>query len=92
MGSHGVVIGGSIAGLLAARALANHLDRVTLLERDGYPEDVTPRKGVPQGQHIHVIWTAGRRSIDALLPGLFDEIVARTALSAVRSAARGKPK
>ena len=31
---HGVVIGGSIAGLLAARALANHLDRVTLLERD----------------------------------------------------------
>jgi hypothetical protein len=41
---------------------------------------VTPRKGVPQGHHIHVIWTAGRRSIDALLPGLFDELVARGAI------------
>ncbi len=80
MGGHGVVIGGSIAGLLAARALANHFDRVTLLERDAYPESVTPRKGVPQGHHIHVIWTGGRRAIDALLPGCFDELVARGAV------------
>ena len=77
MGGHGVVIGGSIAGLLAARALANHLDRVTLIERDIYPASVAPRKGVPQGHHIHVIWSGGRRAIDSLLPGCFDELIAR---------------
>ena len=35
-----VVIGGSIAGLLAARVLADHFDTVTLIDRDVFP--VTP--------------------------------------------------
>ncbi len=81
-----MVIGGSIAGLLAARALANRLDRVTLFERDAYPVDPVPRKGVPQGHHIHVIWAAGRRAIDQLLPGLFDELVAEGAVAFDNSA------
>src|SRR5262249_43995307 len=63
-----------------------HLDRVTLLERDAYPESVTPRKGVPQGHHIHVIWTGGRRAIDALLPGCFAELAARGAIGFDNSA------
>ncbi len=33
-----VVIGGSMAGLLAARVLADHFERVTLVERDRFPE------------------------------------------------------
>ena len=37
-GKHAVVIGGSIAGLAAAGVLARHFERVTLLERDEYPE------------------------------------------------------
>jgi phytoene dehydrogenase-like protein len=32
LGAHAVVIGGSMAGLLAARVLADHFDRVTILE------------------------------------------------------------
>lgn len=32
-GGHAIVIGASIGGLLAARAVAEHYDRVTILER-----------------------------------------------------------
>jgi flavin-dependent dehydrogenase len=35
---HAVVVGGSLAGMLAARVLADHFDGVTLLERDRFPE------------------------------------------------------
>jgi 2-polyprenyl-6-methoxyphenol hydroxylase-like FAD-dependent oxidoreductase len=83
---HGLVIGGSIAGLLAARALAGHLPRVTLVERDEYPADPVPRRGVPQGSHIHVLWAGGREAIDRLLPGLFDELAAEGAVAFDNSA------
>ena len=33
---HAVVIGGSMAGLAAARALANHFEHVTIVERDRF--------------------------------------------------------
>ena len=35
---HAVVVGGSLAGMLAARVLADHVHAVTLLERDRFPE------------------------------------------------------
>lgn len=47
-GGHAIVIGASIGGLLAARAVAEHYDRVTILERDELPEAPEPRKGVKQ--------------------------------------------
>jgi len=31
---HAVVLGGSLAGLLAAQVLSDHFDEVTLIERD----------------------------------------------------------
>ena len=33
-----LVIGGSMAGLLAARVLADHFSQVTILERDRFPD------------------------------------------------------
>jgi len=50
-----VVIGGSIAALLAARALSNHFDHVTVIERDPRPSEDQPHKGVPQGHHAHAL-------------------------------------
>ncbi|MET9428981.1 MULTISPECIES: FAD-dependent monooxygenase [unclassified Streptomyces] len=76
---HAVVIGGSLAGLLAARVLADHAERVTIVERDRFPEGPEPRAGVPQGRHIHVLLDSGRRALDELLPGVVDELRAQGA-------------
>jgi 2-polyprenyl-6-methoxyphenol hydroxylase-like FAD-dependent oxidoreductase len=42
---HAVVVGGSMAGLLAARVLANHFEQVTLVERDALTDSAQTRKG-----------------------------------------------
>jgi heterodisulfide reductase subunit A-like polyferredoxin len=46
---HAVVIGGSMAGLLAARVLSTHFGQVTVIERDPLPDGAVPCTGVPQG-------------------------------------------
>ncbi|WP_414582613.1 FAD-dependent oxidoreductase [Scytonema sp. PCC 10023] len=76
LGSHAVVIGGSMAGLLAARVLTDHFDRVTIIERDLFPEKPMPRKGVPQSQHFHGLLMRGRIILEEFFPGLQDELVA----------------
>lgn len=69
-----VVIGGSIAGLLAARVLTHHFDRVTLVERDRLPSEPAPRPGVPQSLHVHALLTQGARILESLFPGITDEL------------------
>ncbi|MFF9864863.1 FAD-dependent oxidoreductase [Streptomyces sp. NPDC013953] len=76
---HAVVIGGSIAGLLAARVLAEHAERVTVVERDRFPEEPGPRAGVPQGRHTHVLLESGQRALEELLPGVVGELRAQGA-------------
>ncbi|MFK0213421.1 NAD(P)/FAD-dependent oxidoreductase [Streptomyces sp. NPDC090298] len=71
---HAVVIGGSLAGLLAARVLAEHAERVTVVERDRYPEGPEARPGVPQGRHLHVLVAGGQQAFDELLPGFLKEL------------------
>jgi 2-polyprenyl-6-methoxyphenol hydroxylase-like FAD-dependent oxidoreductase len=70
------VIGGSIAGLLAAQVLAAKYEQVVIFERDDLLA-TGHRKGTPQAHHVHVLLAAGSRVIDRLCPGLFDEIAAR---------------
>lgn len=76
LGKHAVVIGGSIAGLLTARVLRQHFERVTIVERDALSANLEGRKGVPQGQHVHVIFSGGMRVIDDLFPGFSEELAA----------------
>jgi len=76
IGQHAVVIGASMGGLLAARALADFFDTVTLLERDLFPLADVPRKGVPQGRHAHGLLARGRSVIESFFPGWTDEVVA----------------
>ncbi len=73
---HAVVLGGSIAGLLAARVLLDHFDRVTLIERDQCPDQPATRPGVPQDQHVHGLLLQGQQILEQLFPGLVDELVA----------------
>jgi 2-polyprenyl-6-methoxyphenol hydroxylase-like FAD-dependent oxidoreductase len=56
-----IVIGGSIAGLLAARVLADYFTEVIIVERDALPEEPNSRKGVPQSVQPHILLTKGYR-------------------------------
>lgn len=76
---HAIVMGGGIAGLLAARVLADHFRRVTVLEKDSCPVDGVPRAGVPQGRHIHILLPQGARVLDRLFPGKLVELTDRGA-------------
>ncbi len=69
-----VVIGASMAGLLAARILADHFRTVTIVERDLLPAAAANRKGVPQGRHVHVLLERGRQAMERHLPGLTDDL------------------
>lgn len=71
---HAVVIGGSVAGLLAARVLADHAERVTLVERDRSLATGEPRAGVPQDRHLHVLLGGGQSALESLLPGVTREL------------------
>lgn len=67
------VIGASMAGLLAARVLAEHAREVVLIERDRLrtqpaADPVAPRKGVPQAAHAHVLLEGGQQVLEALFP------------------------
>jgi 2-polyprenyl-6-methoxyphenol hydroxylase-like FAD-dependent oxidoreductase len=66
-----VVVGGGLAGLLAAAALREYAD-VTVVERDALPEGPEPRKGLPQARHAHLLWSGGARAMEDLLPGVTD--------------------
>jgi 2-polyprenyl-6-methoxyphenol hydroxylase-like FAD-dependent oxidoreductase len=78
---HAVVLGGSIAGLLAARVLADAYQRVTVLDRDALDPGITPRRGAPQARHIHALLARGQQLLEELFPGLTEELVAHGAPS-----------
>ena len=70
---HAIVIGASMAGLLAARVLAERYATVTIVERDGLLK--RNGKGVPQGRHAHGLLARGSRTLELLFPGIRDDIV-----------------
>lgn len=76
VGSHALVIGASMAGLLAGRILVDHFDRVTIVERDRLPDGPEQRAGVPQGRHVHILLARGLRILEQLFPGLEAELAA----------------
>ncbi|MDY6782707.1 MAG: 2-polyprenyl-6-methoxyphenol hydroxylase-like oxidoreductase [Cyanobacteriota bacterium] len=71
-----LVIGGSMSGLLAARILSDRFDRVTIIDRDRFPDKPAHRPGVPQSYHLHVLLDRGRSILEDLFPGFQDELVA----------------
>src|SRR5687768_823457 len=69
-----VVLGGSVAGLMAARVLSAHAEQVVIVERDDLAAldvdderiaadpvgSIGPRPGVPQGSQVHALLPAGQ--------------------------------
>jgi len=75
VGEHAVVVGGSMAGLIAARVLADAFERVSVIERDAFPDAPKPRRGVPQGNHVHAMLEAGQKILEDLFPGYGDDLI-----------------
>ena len=76
VGGTAVVVGASMAGLCAARVLADRFDQVLVFDRDDLPEGPEHRRLVPQGHHPHLLMKAGERLLERWFPGFTDELVA----------------
>jgi 2-polyprenyl-6-methoxyphenol hydroxylase-like FAD-dependent oxidoreductase len=76
------VLGGSIAGLLAARVLAGHAEQVVLIERDPIAGQKGPRPGVPQGRQLHALLPGGLLWMRRWFPGFAEEMSAAGAFIA----------
>ncbi|MFE9192844.1 FAD-dependent oxidoreductase [Micromonospora sp. NPDC007208] len=76
-----VVVGGSVAGLLAARVLSDHADTVVIIDRDD-PQMTGARPGVPQGTQLHALLPGGLFQLERLFPGFRGEALARGAIEA----------
>jgi 2-polyprenyl-6-methoxyphenol hydroxylase-like FAD-dependent oxidoreductase len=77
VGDRVVVLGASMAGLLAARVLADAYAQVTIVDRDPLPEGSAQRRGVPQGHHLHALLARGQQALEELFPGLTAALVAQ---------------
>jgi hypothetical protein len=65
-----VVVGAGMAGLTAARALADHFEQVIVLERDALPAHAAHRAGTPQARHVHALLASGQHTLGQLFPGI----------------------
>lgn len=78
--THAVVLGGSMAGLLTARVLSEHFDRVTIIERDAVSDRPESRKGQPQTRHLHGLLASGMEILSHYFPDLPDALRAGGAI------------
>jgi 2-polyprenyl-6-methoxyphenol hydroxylase-like FAD-dependent oxidoreductase len=69
------VLGGSIAGLLAARVLSDHAWTVLIVERDKLTAEVSDRASVPHGFQVHTLLPGGSAQIERWFPGFTAEAV-----------------
>ncbi|MFH9677566.1 NAD(P)/FAD-dependent oxidoreductase [Streptomyces sp. NPDC017405] len=67
-----IVLGGSFAGLLAARVLADHADEVRILEPDGTDSG---GQGAPHRQQLHALLSMGHMQLDRWFRGFSEELV-----------------
>jgi 2-polyprenyl-6-methoxyphenol hydroxylase-like FAD-dependent oxidoreductase len=75
VGNRVVVLGGSLAGLLAARVLAPVFTEVVLVDRDDLIGVSGPRRGVPHGRHAHGLVARGQQILESHFPGLTDDLI-----------------
>lgn len=74
VGEHVVVVGGGVAGLLAAKVLADGFEKITIIDKDPLPDEPVARRGVPQANHVHTMLEAGRAVLEELFDGFTDDI------------------
>ncbi len=70
-----VVVGGSMAGIAAAKVLSETFDKVIVLEKDSPHTRREGRPGAAQGWHLHHLLTAGRIELERFFPGIIEDMV-----------------
>ena len=85
-GDHAVVLGASMAGLLAARVLPETYRTVTVIDRDVLPAIGVHRRGVPHGRHLHAVQPRGREVLEEPFPGFTAGAVQAGAMDSARCA------
>jgi 2-polyprenyl-6-methoxyphenol hydroxylase-like FAD-dependent oxidoreductase len=81
VGKQAVVVGAGMAGLPAARALADHFEDVVVLERDALSFDPSHRAGTPQARHTHGLLRGGQHALGDLFPGFEQDLADGGAVS-----------
>jgi 2-polyprenyl-6-methoxyphenol hydroxylase-like FAD-dependent oxidoreductase len=85
IGKHAVIIGAGMAGLLAAAAVSDAFEEVTIIEKDSLPESPRFRNGVAQGAHVHTLLGYGVEAMDRLIPGLMADVYSAGAVKIRRN-------
>ncbi|MGE7881772.1 FAD-dependent oxidoreductase [Bacillus sp. NPDC094077] len=70
-----IVIGGSMAGKFAAKALSTSFKEIIILESGERWDGKASRKRVPQGNHPHVLLKGGEKAIEDLFPTITNELI-----------------
>jgi hypothetical protein len=65
-----VILGAGIAGLVAARVLAEHFKSVVIIDKDEKIGSMQPRSGVAQGAHLHVLLKRGQEILREFFPDI----------------------
>jgi hypothetical protein len=77
---HAIVIGGSLGGLLTARVLSKHFDRVTIVEKDRVNHQPQSRPGQPHTRHLHALLATGLKILADYFPDLPQALAANGAV------------
>ena len=75
-----IIIGASIAGMLAAKAMSDFFDEVWLLERDVLSDQPETRSGTAQAHHAHILLNRGLLEMEQIFPGLRQQLLAAGAI------------
>ncbi len=78
-----IVIGGGIAGLLAARILSEFYSKVVIVEKDAFSDQPELRPGTPQAFHPHRITGRGKAVINRFFPDYEKDLEAHGAPSSL---------
>ncbi|KGP62500.1 hypothetical protein EP47_06240 [Legionella norrlandica] len=72
-----VILGGGFSGLCAAQRLSHKSNEISIIDNYWLRND--KRRGIPQGNHLHVLLLEGQKLIETLFPGILKELIAHGA-------------